>query len=390
MRKPEEYEAEIEALKAEIERLRGGAGAALMTVAGAQPVSGVGGSFTIQGLEELILVIDEKGEIAYLNDRMATLLGVPADKRREVLGTPVSAWDAGPLGDVLSTLQAAVRESGQNYVIEREFPELGADRLPSLAERSVKDSPLLRFVCTVVKDKVQVVAQDVTHSNWLTKNFSRYVSPGVIEQMQAVSEDQLLRTEKRMATMLFADLRGFTRACQELEPDQVVEMINSFLSNAVEAVEKFDGMVDKFVGDEIMAVFGAPLAFPDHALRGLLAANDIIKSHEEWMADRARNNLTAPGVGIGLASGEVVVGNIGTSSRVDYTVLGHNVNLAARLCSQAGPGEILTVKDTHHLAKQSVSTYQGPEPVPRFHFDPRGVIELKNILKPVEVISVST
>jgi class 3 adenylate cyclase len=387
MRTSEDYETEIAALKAELERLRGGA--AMMTVAGAQPVTTQGTRFTIQGLEEMILVVDEKREIAYLNDRMARLLGITPDKRREVLGSKLIDWERGPLGDVLSTLIAAVRESGRSYVVDREMPELGPDRLPSLAERNVKDPPLLRFVCTLVKEKVQIVAQDVTHTNWLTKNFSRYVSPRVIEQMQTVSEEALMKTDKRVASVLFADLRGFTRACQELQPDQVVDMVNSFLAHAVAAVEKFDGMVDKFMGDEIMAIFGVPLPTADHALRALMAATAIIKSHQEWQAERASRGLTAPGVGIGIATGEVVVGNIGTSSRLDFTVLGNNVNLAARLCGKAESNQILIVRDTHHLAREGMNFYQGSESVPRFHFDVKGTMEFKNILKPIEVIAVS-
>jgi len=386
-RKPEDYEAEIKALKAELERVRGGA--ALMTMAGAQSVStGAGDKFTIQGLEEHVLLVDGKGDIAYLNDRMGTLLGVPADKRREVVGTSVTLWDRGPLGDVLGTLMAAVRESGKNYVIEREFPDLGPDRLPSLTDRKVKDPPLLRFACTPVKDKVQIVAQDVTHNNWLTKNFSRYVSEGVMRRMEELSEEDLMRNERRTASMLFADLRGFTRLCQELEPEKVVDLVNTFLSNSVAAVECYDGMVDKFVGDEIMALFGVPLPMPDHALRALLAANDIIKGHAKLIEDKAKEGITLPGVGIGVATGEVIVGNIGTDTRLDYTVLGHNVNLAARLCSKAEAGEILTVKSTHHAAKDGLNYFSGK--VPHFSFKKQGVIELKNIIEPVEVIAVST
>lgn len=388
MKKPEEYEAEIAALKEELDRVRGGG--ALMTVVGAKPVSSAGDSFTIQGLEEMILVVDSKGEIAYLNDRMAQLLGMPPEKKREALGGLISNWDRGPLGDVMSTLLVAVRESGQSYVMDREFPDLDAERLPSLSERKVKDAPLIRFMCTLLKDKVQIIAQDMTHTNWLEKNFSRYVSAGVMEQMLGVPEDELMRTERRVATVLFADLRGFTRTCQELDADQVVEMINTFLEHAVQAVEDYDGMVDKFVGDEIMALFGVPLATPDHALRAILAADTMIKSHEGWKAAREKRGISAPGVGIGISTGEVIIGNIGTHSRLDYTVLGHNVNLAARLCSQAGAGEIYTIKDTHAAARDGLNFYKGPGPVPRFHFEPRGKIELKNILKPVEIIEVKT
>jgi len=384
----EEYESQIASLKAELERLKSGVNS-LMTLGGGATMAH-DQKFTIQGLEEMIMVVDKDGRITYVNDRMATLLGIPSNERNLVLGKTLSSLSPDPLADVLESIRGAVSGSGENYVAEREFPELGPERLPSLAERRVEDVPLLRFSCSLVKDKVQILAQDVTHTNWLYKNFSRFVSPRVIEQMQTIPEDELMKTEKKDVTVLFADLSGFTSACQQLTPEEVVEMVNSFLTNAVNAVDKYEGMVDKFVGDEIMAVFGVPLSYPDHAIRALLAANDIRKSHEEWRKSRQEKGEVSPGVHIGIASGEAVVGNIGTPQRLDYTVLGHVVNLASRLCDEAKDGDILTVRDTHQAAKKGLDHYTGTDVIPRFHFEVRGSISLKNVLEPVEIITVST
>ena len=383
MRKPEDYESEIQALKAELERLRGGAAA--MTMAGARQLAPGSPVFSLAGLEESILLVGEKGEISYLNDRMARLLGLDPEARKALLGRPFAELPRGPAVEVVGTLLLAARESGSSFVVERELPEL-----QGATPEWEKHVPLLRFACSLDRGKVQIVVQDLTHSRWLEKNFSRYVSTHVIDQMREVSEEELQRTQRREATVLFGDLRGFTRACQELAPEQVVAMVNSFMAVAVAGVERYDGMVDKFVGDEIMAVFGVPLPMADHALRALMAADQILKGHAIWQEERRAAGLVAPAVGLGLATGEIIVGNIGTPQRLDYTVLGHNVNLAARLCAKAGPGEILTVRETHQAARAALPLYRGPDPVPHFHFEPKGMIELKNIFKPVEIVAVST
>ena len=198
MRKPEEYESEIRALKAEIERLRGGAAA--MTMAGARPVASGAPAFTMSGLEEMVLVIGAKGEVAYWNDRMARLMGASAEERKSLVGRPLAEAGRGPAAEVVATLALAARDSGQAFVVEREIPEL-----QGTAPEWQKRPPLMRFSCTAAEGKVQIVAQDVTHAKWLEKNFSRYVSQHVISQMGEMSEEELLRTRK-----LFEDLTGKT------------------------------------------------------------------------------------------------------------------------------------------------------------------------------------
>ena len=202
--------------------------------------------------------------------------------------------------------------------------------------------------------------------------------------------EELLATSRREATVLFGDLRGFTRACPPLTPEGVVDMVNTFMAVAVEAVEHFDGMVDKFVGDEIMAVFGVPLPRPTTPCVPCSPPTGSSRATPRWQKEREAAGLIAPGVGLGIATGEMIVGNIGTSARMDYTVLGHNVNLAARLCGKAGAGEIFTVRETHTAAKAAIAIYHGADPVPHFHFEPRGMVELKNVLQAGEEIIAVT
>jgi len=228
----------------------------------------------------------------------------------------------------------------------------------------------------------------VTSNRWLEKTFSKYVSSKVIELLRTIPSADLLKVERRVLTVLFADLRGFTRVSQEIEPEEVCEMVNSYLTRMVECVEAYDGTVDKFVGDEIMAAFGAPLPQKDHALRSLLCAVDMVKSHKAWQEQRIAENKPAPPVGIGIVTGEVIVGNVGTEKQMDYTVLGHSVNLASRLCAIAAGLEILTVKATHQSALKSLKKGTEIKNIPHLRFEPKGKRELKNVQTPVEVIQV--
>ncbi len=282
----------------------------------------------------------------------------------------------------------SARKSGQTYVLERVFNEFPEERIERSAHSSHKSELLLRFVSTPAKESIQITVQDISHTRWLESTFSRYVSPRVIEMLQGVPDSELMRMERRKVTLLFGDLRGFTSACQEMEAEDVCEMINEFLSNMVECIEHFDGTVDKFVGDEIMAIFGAPLHTEDHALRAMMAAVRMIKTHQEWQNERQGENKLAPGVGIGIATGEVVIGNIGTPTRMDYTALGHTVNIAARLCGKAGGGEIFTVKSTYEAASAAAKDWRGEDKIPRFNFDRRDKLELKNVKVPVDVYAV--
>lgn len=155
----------------------------------------------------------------------------------------------------------------------------------------------------------------------------KVVSPEVAHELLA--RGLALGGELREVTVLFADLRDSTALGERLTPTALLELLNAFLSRMAKAIEQERGIVDKYVGDEIMAVFGAPLDLPDHAARAVAAARGMMAALDALNAERA----PAPPLrmGIGIASGTVIAGNVGSSERMNYTVLGDVVNLAARL-----------------------------------------------------------
>ncbi len=383
-RSPEEYEREISSLRAEIRRLE--TRTAMTMFERVSPATRTG-THTIFGLEEMVLTIGADNAIGYVNGSMMRLLGI--GDRASALGAPLSAWDRGPLGDgTLAAIVEVARGSGEPQAFERSFPELPAGSLTGGDAPRSAGGAILRFLATSKDARVQIVAQDVTRTRWLERTFARYVSPKVIALMQAVPAEELFAMERRELTILFCDLRGFTALCQAAEPAVIQETINSFLGNMVRCVEAVDGTVQGFAGDEVMAIFGAPMPMEDHALRALVCAVEMQRVHGAWIDQRRSRGLPAPPMGVGLATGAVVVGNIGTEAHMDYTAQGHGVNLAARLCAAAAGGEVLTLPATHRAALSAVKAYRGDVPLPRLAFEPRGQLNFKNVAEPVEVLAV--
>ncbi len=187
---------------------------------------------------------------------------------------------------------------------------------------------------------------------------SKVVSEDVAEEMMSGALE--LGGENREISVLFADIRGFTPLTEGMEPQEVIRLLNECMGHLAQAVELEDGIVDKFVGDEVMAVFGAPVARRDHALRAVSAAVRMQESLLQMNKVRERRGEGLVGVGIGVASGTAVAGNMGSPDRLNYTVLGSIVNLAARLTGAAGAGEILVSGETRRLAgKACLATLAG-------------------------------
>ncbi|MBN2355234.1 response regulator [candidate division KSB1 bacterium] len=218
--------------------------------------------------------------------------------------------------------------------------------------------------------------------------FSRYVSPKVLEQVKTKPINDLLKMERRQLTLLFTDLRDFTSLTYQYPPEVIQETISSSLDILVDCIETFDGMIDKFLGDGLMAIFGAPIQQNDHSWRAIKAAMALQKTHRLWMAQRTAQNKPARPLGIGIATGDVVVGNYGTLSRMEYTALGQTVILASHLCSAAEGGEILTTPYTCEQAKLQITRRPNQSEHVHFMCENKGKLSFKNFQQPVEVISI--
>lgn len=165
--------------------------------------------------------------------------------------------------------------------------------------------------------------------------------------------DIALGGEERVVSILFCDIRNFTGITEEMPPDEVIAMTNAHMTAMTGTVRDHKGVVDKFVGDEIMALFGAPSSPGDDAGNAVRCAMAMVATRERLNAE----GLYRLGIGIGIATGRVVAGNVGSEDRLNYTVLGARVNLAARLCSAAEAGAVLVCPETQQAVRDAFSTH---------------------------------
>jgi len=157
----------------------------------------------------------------------------------------------------------------------------------------------------------------------IKKQFEHYLDPRQVKKLQDNPNSLVLGGERRYCTFLFTDVRGFTSMSEKLEPEKVTEIMNKALTIQADTVKFYDGMVDKYIGDAMMAIFNAPIDLPNHETAAVLCAKEI--------QDKIKNANLGVEIGIGVNTGYAVIGNMGSETRFDYTAIGDAVNLAARL-----------------------------------------------------------
>lgn len=186
------------------------------------------------------------------------------------------------------------------------------------------------------------------------QDFSRFLSPDVVEKIMQDETSLELGGQKTTATTMFCDIRGFTNISERLTPQEIVAMLNEHFTAVTEIIFELKGTINKFIGDEIMCVFGAPFTREDDALNAVKAGLWIQQKVAELNEVRARENRPVFLVGVGIETGEVSAGYIGSPMRMEYTVIGDRVNVASRLCSKAQPGQVVVGPNTWEAVKDQV------------------------------------
>jgi len=217
----------------------------------------------------------------------------------------------------------------------------------------VADEPLRAHIEALVRAgtvrrksaAAQLEAEIRRREEVLRQTFRRYVSPRVADKILADAQlrDTLLAPAQARAhvVVLFADLRGFTSLSEQLEPDEVVPLLNEYFSLLTDITFRYEGTVFHMAGDCLMLAFGVPLEQPDSAQRAVRAAREMLAGFAELSRAWKRRYQIEAGLGIGINEGDVVAGNIGSASYMSYTIIGDTVNVAARLCQRARAGEML-------------------------------------------------
>lgn len=233
---------------------------------------------------------------------------------------------------------------------------------------------VLPVLLVYVSHNVSGYVSELLERKRVTDVFGKYMEPRLVDKLLKGGEEALgLGGVRRHISVLFVDIRGFTPMSENLEPEQVVKILNEYLNLCAEAIFKYDGTLDKYIGDATMALFGAPLETPDHAFKAVQTAYYMQKGSETLSQHLLEKYGRTVSFGVGVNTGYAIVGNIGASHRLDYTAIGDAVNTAARLESNAKPGQILISAATYALVKDRVDVH------------PLGEISVKGKAKTIEV-----
>jgi len=217
--------------------------------------------------------------------------------------------------------------------------------------------------------------------------FSSYVSPKIVEELINDPMKARLGGERKVVTVLFSDIIGFTSLSEERSPEEVVELLNEYFSEMTNIIFKWDGTLDKFVGDEIMAFWGAPLDQPNHAELAVRCAMNMIGSLKKMQERWLKENKVVLDCGIGINTGEVVVGNIGAEGKkMDYTLIGDNVNIAARVekLTRTYNAKILITENTLNCLRDVLKDGR----FGHCEFKSKHAVKVKGKEKPIELYEV--
>jgi adenylate cyclase len=183
----------------------------------------------------------------------------------------------------------------------------------------------------IEKEKVQGVLNKV-----VSREIAQEILKGTVH----------LGGEEKTVTVLFTDIREFTKMTQNMKPKEIIDLLNTCMTKISQIVDKNGGVIDKYVGDEAMALFGAPLSCDDAAMKAVRSAIEMVDDLKRWNKERTAQGQPPIEIGIGIHTGTMLAGNMGAENRLNYTVIGSNVNLASRLCKAAKRNEILISKQT--------------------------------------------
>ncbi|MBN1233879.1 MAG: FHA domain-containing protein [Candidatus Coatesbacteria bacterium] len=332
-----------------------------------------------------VLMKNEKGD---LEVKVARLM---EDDIKEFEGVGISQSIAGKVvekGEPILTFDAATdpRFSNQESIISHNiksvlcvplkgrdgetFGVIYADNKGGLENKKVfRQEDLEFFVAFANQSAIAIenasLYEKVRKEEQMRLTLARYLSPQIVEQVLHAPGEMQLGGVKKHVTVLFADIRNFTPTTEQVDSNLLVTLLNEYFTIMTQTVFEFEGTLDKYLGDGLMAVFGAPFSHPDDELRAINSAikmQSLVENLKKGWKSRGFSDLFSSDfyIGIGISTGEVISGNIGSYSRMDYTVIGDTVNLSSRLSHIACKGQILISEDTYKFVKNRIEVNELP------------------------------
>lgn len=292
--------------------------------------------------------------VTYFSSRAEEILGIPAE---DALGRPVGEAVRPIEGVDADALVEVVRRAGRLPLTRARI------RLPDGRRRAIYLRAERMYDAQGHAEGTVVVVEDVTERELLLDSFSRYVSHDVLQRLLARGEARL-EGERRACSVLFADVRGFSGLAENLAPEVLHELLNAYFRVMIEAITDQGGFIDKFMGDKVMAIFGASGGADAGARAAVRAAREIQARVSEANRDRDATGRPPIEVGIGVNTGEVLLGNVGSEERMNFTAIGDVVNVADRLQALARAGQVLVGPETaSRLGDAQVFKNLGPTPI---------------------------
>lgn len=303
----------------------------------------------LESMSNGVITLDEHENIVTCNASGLRILRVEAG---QVLNRSAADFFAADNGWIIEKLKRVAETQASDIVMDAELLVEGEKLSVNLTAL-----PLLSMEKKRIGSMLMI--EDISNEKRLKSTMSRYMDPGIADQMLA-SGAESLGGQSVKATVLFSDVRSFTTITEQLGAQGTVALLNEYFTLMVDCIQREEGMLDKFIGDAIMAAFGIPVAHDDDTDRAVRSAIAMMKELTIWNVQRVAEGKMAVDIGIGLNTDMVVSGNIGSKKRMDYTIIGDGVNLAARLesaCKQYG-AHILISEFTY---KQLKGTYYSRE-----------------------------